>query len=128
MKRLLLDTHTLLWWLADHRALGKASKALIAANDSVVFVSAASIWEIAIKKALGKLSAPGNFDSILEDGGFDTLPVEVFHAEQAGSLPAHHRDPFDRMLVAQAQAEGLTIVTADPQLAAYGVRVLDAMQ
>jgi PIN domain nuclease of toxin-antitoxin system len=125
MKRLLLDTHTLLWWLADTPALGPASRAFIAEPGNVVFVSAASIWEISIKRALGKLSAPESLDSILEEEGFEALPIEVFHAEQAGTLPLHHRDPFDRMLVAQAQAEGLTLVTADPQMTAYGVRVLD---
>ncbi len=125
MRRLLLDTHTLLWWLADAPALGPASRALIAEPGNVVFVSAASIWEIAIKRALGKLSAPEGLDAILEEQGFEALPIEVFHAEQAGILPRHHRDPFDRMLIAQAQAEGLALVSADPQMAAYGIRVLD---
>ncbi len=125
MRRLLLDTHTLLWWLADTPALGPASRALIAEPGNVIFVSAASIWEIAIKKALGKLSAPEGLDAILEEQGFEALPIEVFHAEQAGILPRHHRDPFDRMLIAQAQAEGLALVSADPQMAAYGIRVLD---
>ena len=81
---------------------------------------------LSIKKSLGKLKAPEDFAAILEAEGFDALPVDVFHAEQAGSLPAHHRDPFDRMLVAQAQAEGLSIVTSDRDIPRYGVRVLDA--
>ena len=97
MKRLLLDTHALLWWLADDSTLGESTRAMIASHDNVIFVSAASIWEIAIKKTLGKLIAPDGLDTVLEQEGFEALPIEVFHAEQAGALPAHHRDPFDRM-------------------------------
>lgn len=126
MKRLLLDTHAWLWWLADDAALGRRARDLIASPDNSVFVSAASAWEIAIKKSLGKLKAPGDLEVVIEDEGFDSLPIEIFHAEQAGSLPALHRDPFDRMLVAQAQVEGLAIITSDPVIAAYGVRVINA--
>ncbi len=126
MKRVLLDTHALLWWLADDPSLGSKAREVIASPDNVVFVSAASAWEIAIKKSLGKLKAPGGLDAIVEEEGFDCLPIDTFHAEQAGSLPALHRDPFDRMLVAQAQAEGLSIVTSDPVIPAYGVRTIDA--
>ena len=126
MRRLLLDTHVLLWWLSGDKSLGANAKNLIASMDNVAYVSAASIWEIAIKRALAKLKAPSDFSAILEAEGFDTLPIEVFHAEQAGDLPPLHRDPFDRMLVAQAQAEGLKIVTADGRIAQYGVRVINA--
>ena len=126
MKRLLLDTHTFLWWLSGHRSLGSRAETLISDPENVVYVSAASIWEIAIKKGLGKLQAPAGFDEIVETEGFEQLPVDLFHAEQAGALPAHHRDPFDRMLVAQAQAEGLTILSGDREISLYGVRVLDA--
>ena len=122
MKRILLDTHVLLWWLIDSPKLGVTAREAIAAADNVVYVSAASIWEIAIKKSLGKLRAPDNFDHILEQEGFEELPVSVYHAEQAGGMPAHHRDPFDRMLIAQAQAEGLVLVSQDKQIAAYGIR------
>ena len=89
-----------------------------------VFISAASGWEIAIKRQLGKLSAPDNLDAAVEAEGFAHLPITFFHGEQAGLLPGHHRDPFDRMLVAQAQAqaEGLVIVTADPKIGLYGIR------
>lgn len=94
------------------------------AND--VFVSAASVWEASIKRALGKLNAPQNLTAVVEREGFTPLPVTLFHAEQAGLLPPHHRDPFDRMLVAQAQAEGLAIVTGDRNIPRYGVRVIPA--
>ena len=126
MKRLLLDTHSLLWWLSDADELGPVARKLLSSADNVIYVSAISIWEISIKKALGKLKAPDDFAAILEAEGFEPLPVDVFHAEQAGALPPHHRDPFDRMLVAQAQAEGLSIVSCDQHIPDYGVRVIDA--
>jgi PIN domain nuclease of toxin-antitoxin system len=127
MKRILLDTHVLLWWLIDSPKLGVTAREAIAAADNVVYVSAASIWEIAIKKSLGKLRAPDNFDHILEQEGFEELPVSVYHAEQAGGLPAHHRDPFDRMLIAQAQAEGLLLLSQDKQISAYGIRTANPL-
>lgn len=126
MQRLLLDTHAFLWWLADDPALGGQARSRIADPVNPVFVSAATGWEIGIKRALGKLTAPDDLDSLVESEGFAHLPVTFFHGEQAGALPHYHRDPFDRMLIAQAQAEGLVIVTRDPVIRAYGVRTLSA--
>jgi PIN domain nuclease of toxin-antitoxin system len=126
MRRLLLDTHALLWWLADDPRLGPHARQLIQDERNEVFVSAASAWEISIKKAMGKLKAPDDLDGIVEEEGFDTLPISFFHGERAGELPPLHRDPFDRMLVAQAQAEGLDLVTGDAMLGRYGVKVVDA--
>jgi PIN domain nuclease of toxin-antitoxin system len=123
--RLLLDTHVLLWWLADDRTLTKQARRLIA-NEPEVFASAASAWEIAIKQALGKLEAPEDLQSALETGGIRRLPIEFEHAAVAGALPRHHDDPFDRMLVAQAQCEGLTLLTSDPRISSYTVAVLPA--
>ena len=125
MKRLLLDTHVLLWWLGDNKALGLDTRHVIGSPDNRVYVSAASIWEIAIKKSLGKLKAPDDFETIVEEEGFQALPISLFHAEQAGALPPLHRDPFDRMLIVQAQAEGLLLVSQDRRLMDYGVRVVD---
>ena len=125
MKRILIDTHVLLWWLGDDAALGSETRKTIQAADNVVYVSAASIWEISIKKSLGKLKAPDDYEMILEEEGFETLPISIFHAEQAGALPPLHRDPFDRMLVAQAQAEGLVLMSGDRRISDYGVRLLD---
>ena len=125
MKRLLIDTHVLLWWLGDNKALGLQARRAIGAPDNVVYVSAASIWEISIKKSLGKLKAPDDYEVIVEEEGFEALPVSIFHAEQAGALPPLHRDPFDRMLIAQAQAEGLLLISQDRQMSEYGVRLLD---
>ena len=128
MRRLLLDTHVLIWRLADDPMLGPRTRATIADERNEVYVSAVSAWEISIKRALGKLDAPEDLDleSILEDEGFEILPINFFHGEQAGRLPPHHRDPFDRMLIAQAQAEGLELVTNDGAFTAYGLLTVDA--
>lgn len=120
---LLLDTHALLWWLADAPLEREAAEA-IADPGTLVAVSAASVWEAVIKASIGKLQVPGPLDQAAADEGFDPLPVSLAHAERAGRLPMHHRDPFDRMLVAQAIAEGLTVVTRDPAFALYDVPTL----
>lgn len=126
MKRLLLDTHVLLWWLSDDSQLGSKTRQVIADPRNDVYVSAASTWEISIKRSLGKLTAPDDMDSIIEDEGFDKLPISLFHGDQAGMLPGHHKDPFDRMLVVQAQSEGLVVVTNDEKITRYGIRVMNA--
>jgi PIN domain nuclease of toxin-antitoxin system len=124
--RLLLDTHALLWFAGSPDTLDPGARQAIVAADEVN-VSAASLWEVSTKLAIGKLGAdvediPGELD----EWGFGTMPVTAAHAWAAGSLPLHHRDPFDRMLVAQAQVEGMTIVTRDPQIVRYQVAVLPA--
>ena len=117
---LLLDTHVLLWWLADAPELSEAARDLIRDSNRAVWVSAASAWEIAIKKALGKLEAPDDLVAALEANGFRSLPIRVTHALLAGSLPRIHDDPFDRMLVAQALCEPMRLLTTDKVLAGYG--------
>ncbi len=124
--RLLLDTHALLWWLTGDRRLAREAQAAIADESGFVAMSAASAWEIAIKRAVGKLDAPEDLPGALAFYGFQPLAITVEHALAAGGLPRHHADPFDRMLAAQAKAEGLTIVTRDPRFAAYGVATLAA--
>ena len=126
MKRLLLDTQALLWWRTDDPTLKRAVHQAISDPANDVFVSAVCIWEIAIKRALGKLRAPDHLAASVEAAGFSELPVTFVHAEQAGSLPKLHGDPFDRMLVAQAQIEGLTLVTADANILQYPVRTMAA--
>lgn len=121
MQRLLLDTHAFLWWISDNPQLGEKARAAIADARNDIYVSAVSGWEIAIKKSIGKITCPDNLDSTVEDSGFLHLPITFFHGEQAGRLPPYHKDPFDRMLIAQAQAEGLTIITGDPHIPMYGV-------
>jgi PIN domain nuclease of toxin-antitoxin system len=124
--RLLLDTHVLLWSLGDPDELGNEARSAIVDPDHDVFVSAASTWEIAIKGARGKLRIPDDLSDRIAVLHFAELPVTIAHSIEAGGLPAYHRDPFDRMLVAQAQIEGLTLVTRDERLAAYGVQTLSA--
>lgn len=120
--RLLLDTHAFLWWLTDVDRLSGSARHVIEDPDNVVHVSAASVWEASIKTALGHLDV-GSDDLPAEIAatGFVELPVTAKHGWRAGALPLHHRDPFDRLLVAQAQLERLVLVTADSALAAYDV-------
>ncbi len=122
--RLLLDTNALIWWLMDTRRLSKRARDTILTGD--VWVSAASAWELAIKRAAGKLESPADLPGAMRASEFRELPITVEHALAAAGLPQHHRDPFDRMLVAQAQLEDLTLVTADQRLAAYGIATLPA--
>ncbi len=128
MRRLLIDTHVFLWWLADAPQPGRQARTLIAKAENQVFVSAATGWEIAIKKAMGPLVAPDDLDGIVDEEGFEKLPISFFHGERAGELPPLHRDPFDRMLIAQAQAEGLELVTADKMIPRYPVKTIDALK
>lgn len=121
--RLLLDTHALLWWLAREH-LVEAVKDRIADPGTDVLVSAVCCWEVAIKQAAGKLVPPEPVSRAVRAGGFEPLPITLEHGERAGSLPRHHGDPFDRMLVAQAQLEGLTLVTRDRVFDAYDVALL----
>ena len=121
--RLLLDSHVVLWWLAGDERLSESSRQAIEAADHVA-VSVVSLWELGIKKALGKLSFPDDLPDQVVYSGFEWLPIAVEHARVAPSLPAHHGDPFDRMLIAQALAEQLTIVTADRHFTDYDVPLL----
>jgi PIN domain nuclease of toxin-antitoxin system len=124
LRPLLLDTHVLLWWRGDYRRISARGREAIADPDHLLFFSAASIWEMAIKQAAGKLRMPPNVLDTLGHRGFAELEMSSRQALIAGALPAHHRDPFDRMLVAQAQSENLTLVTNDARIAAYDVPVL----
>jgi PIN domain nuclease of toxin-antitoxin system len=123
---LLLDTHTLLWWLDNTPSLSEAARAVISQAESIVWVSAASAWEIAIKRAIGKLRVPGNLEHELARHRFLPLGITIGHALAVEDLPSYHSDPFDRMLVAQAKIEGLTIVTRDPTIPRYGVPCIRA--
>jgi len=122
---LLLDSHVLLWWLAGER-LGDEATERIADEATLVSVSAATVWELAIKRAIGKLELEGSIVEVVRASAFEPLHVSGEHAERAGSLPDHHRDPFDRLLIAQAQIEGLTLVTRDRAFDAYELELLAA--
>lgn len=126
MQRLLLDTHVFLWALSNAAELTASARAAIVDPRNEVFVSAITGWEISVKRAKGKIRAPANLATLIVDRGFTHLPLTFHHAEQAGNLPMHHRDPFDRFLIAQAQAEGLVLVTRDARIPLYGIRTLSA--
>jgi len=123
---LLLDTHTLIWALADNPELAAAAREAIIDGNNIVFVSAVSVWEISIKKALAKLDAPDTLLEEIERHRFTPLEIALEHADRAGKLPPLHLDPFDRMLIAQAQSEQLTLVTRDSEIQKYAVHCLVA--
>ncbi len=124
MTRFLVDTHALLWWLTDDPALSQHARDAIADPAGEPLVSSASVWEIAIKRALGRLTTPDDLPERVSESGFGWLPVTATHAWHVRDLPLHHRDPFDRLLAAQALLERLAVVTADSQFADYGVDAL----
>jgi PIN domain nuclease of toxin-antitoxin system len=125
---ILLDTHFVLWSLSGNKRISKVVSELLADPDQVVKVSLASVWEMAIKHSIGKLRLEGDLRDTLENIrtlGFDLLSIEKEHILALSSIPHHHRDPFDRMLIAQAQHEGMHLLTADPQFKLYDVPLVD---
>jgi PIN domain nuclease of toxin-antitoxin system len=126
VKRLLLDTHAVIWWLASDRRLGAKALDAIADSNNEVLVSSVSGFEIATKRKLGKLDVPDDFSEQIQANGFAELPVTLRHGLEAGQLPLHHNDPFDRLLIGQARCEDLIIVTSDPMLSVYDVELLPA--
>jgi PIN domain nuclease of toxin-antitoxin system len=126
--RILLDTHAFLWWISDAPQLSQKARQIIGNGENTLFLSAASGWEIAIKTRLGKLKLPADIASFIIEqlsvNAVTPLPIQMKHALRVSSLPDFHRDPFDRMIVAQAQVEDLPVLTADPQLAGYSVKII----
>ena len=120
--RVLLDTHILLWAVLDDPRLSAAQ--LDAVGVGELYLSAASVWEVGIKRALGKLDVPEEIFNIAVDAGCRPLPISWTHAETAAGLPPHHADPFDRMLIAQARCEGLTLISSDDRMSAYGIDLI----
>lgn len=121
-----LDTHVLLWWLADDARLSHTARAAISDGKNHVFVSAAAAWEMVIKSTLGKLDIPSNLEAALTANRFEQLPITIPHSLAVANLPHHHNDPFDRLLIAQAKVEGLTLVTGDEQIKKYEVAIMEA--
>jgi PIN domain nuclease of toxin-antitoxin system len=121
--RLLADTHAALWLLGDDERLSSRADQILTDASNEVMLSAAVVWEVAIKRSLGKLDAPDGFARLLLDAGAVPLAVSIDHARAVRSLPWHHRDPFDRLLVAQATLEDAVLVSDDERLRAYDVRV-----
>jgi PIN domain nuclease of toxin-antitoxin system len=117
--RLLLDTHVLLWAMLEDPRLSRAQAQAI--TEGELYLSAASVWEVGIKRAIGKLDVPDTIFEVAADAGCRPLPISWTHAITAAALPPHHADPFDRMLVAQAQCEGLALASSDAKLSAYEV-------
>jgi len=120
----LLDTHILIWALENNPALSEKTRSAITTGGNMVFVSSASVWEISIKKSMGKLKVPDNLLEELVSHRFSLLNISAEHAQLAGELPLFHKDPFDRMLVAQAKIEKLTLISCDPLIARYKVKLL----
>ncbi|AFZ37509.1 PilT protein domain protein [Stanieria cyanosphaera PCC 7437] len=122
--KLLLDTHTLIWWLTNHPTLSQAAKKAISNQDNLVFISAASAWEIAIKKSLGKLTAPDDLEVQIESNNFQPLPITITHGLAIEELPNHHNDPFDRIIIVQAICESMTVVTRDKKFNLYNISII----
>ncbi|HEY2054286.1 MAG TPA: type II toxin-antitoxin system VapC family toxin [Solirubrobacterales bacterium] len=121
----MLDTHVVLWWMAgEPERIGKEARQAIDGGKEPIVISAVVIWEIAIKRRLGKLDAPEDLLTRLEQADVDLLPITARHADRVGTLPMHHQDPFDRLLVAQADIDGLALVSADSAMRRYGVEVV----
>lgn len=123
---ILLDTHVLIWALENNPTLSKSAEKAIIDGGNMVFVSAASVWEIGIKMSMGKLEAPDNLIEEIRLHRFTPLPMTFEHAKLAGSLPDIHKDPFDRMLVAQAMLEKLTLITRDRMISEYKIKTINA--
>ncbi len=120
----LLDTCIFLWWLENNEKLSKKAKDIISDTSNIIFVSSVTIWEIAIKGSSGKLKVPINLTEYIQECGFESLPIYYNHAEATKELPNIHKDPFDRMLIAQALTEKLAIITADKKIKKYDVKVI----
>ncbi len=125
--RALLDTHAFLWWISDDARLSERCRAIISDGVNEILFSAVSAWEIVVKAGIGRLAVPDNLENYIPEqvsrNRFEVLPISITHALRVSRLPNHHKDPFDRMLVAQAQVEKVTILTGDAQIARYPIRV-----
>ena len=120
----LLDTQVFIWWMEKNRRLAEELYNLINNSDNQIFLSVATVWEIVIKKSKGKLKVPNDIKGGIKTSGFNLLPIEISHVLALEKLPPHHRDPFDRILIAQAQIENCTLVTNDPKIKRYKIKTV----
>ena len=123
---LLLDTHTVIWFLENNPTLSKEALEAIQDENNIIFVSAVTAWEITVKKAIGKLKAPDNLQEELESHYFEPLSITMKHCLEVGNLPPYHQDPFDRLLIAQSKVESLTLVTRDSKIHEYNIKCIKA--
>jgi len=123
-RKYLVDSHILLWWFMEPKKLASSVYSVIEDPDNEIYISVATIWEIAIKSSLNKLKVPENFNGILEKEGFKVIPIDLSTAWKVKDLPFHHNDPFDRLIVATAMQQDLTVITHDEQFKGYGISVL----
>ncbi|MBF0266097.1 MAG: type II toxin-antitoxin system VapC family toxin [Gammaproteobacteria bacterium] len=126
MKKILIDTHVFLWWISDNKNLGENARKYISNPQNRIYLSSVSSWEISIKKNKGLLEAPDDIASIVNEEGFEELPISIFHGELAGKLESIHKDPFDRMMIAQAKAEAMELLTDDLYIKKYSISIIDA--
>ena len=126
MPRYLLDTHVLIWWLEGSEKLSSECHEIIRSGENAIYFSAGAIWEMVIKRGLGRLDMPDNLDEVLKGDNIEVLPITAGHALGVGSLPQHHHDPFDRIQIAQARHENLVLVSRDEEIAKYSVKLLRA--
>ena len=124
MSRALLDTHVLLWWLAEPEKLSKEQFEIISSKNSQILVSVASIWEIRIKESLGKIEVPSDLVTLIKEEGFEFIPISPQHADYIKELPQIHKDPFDRIIIAQGKLEGLKVLSSDKVFRGYDVEVV----
>jgi PIN domain nuclease of toxin-antitoxin system len=122
--RILLDANALLWWREASSRLSPRARDYIGDGRNEISVSVATLWEIAIKRSIGKLRFPDELEQVMREEAFVLLPISLSHLRAIGDMPLHHRDPFDRLLIAQALTEGIPIATADRRFAAYGVQIV----
>jgi PIN domain nuclease of toxin-antitoxin system len=123
--QILLDTHVLIWALSDPKKLSPKARSQIESPENLIYVSVASLWELQIKESINKVSLPKDFFQKMEPFGFEILPIKLSHLQYLRKLPLHHRDPFDRMLIAQANCEALTLMTVDQEIFKYKVKIFE---
>ncbi len=124
--KVIIDTHVLLWWLDEPKSLSKEARDVLAQQENIVYVSAASTWEIAIKQSLGKLKIPKGIEVVLEKNSFTELSISILHSRAVAQLPSIHGDPFDRLLIAQTICEKASIITRDKIFSKYHIPVIKA--